>query len=63
MSSAQRLLKRVAPGRSVTARSGNLLSAGNWAERNNVTYASYRELAATPRATERRAQQMSRVSA
>ncbi|MGO8954211.1 MAG: AMP-binding protein [Rhodomicrobium sp.] len=27
----------------------DLLSAGNWAERNNVTYASYQELAAHPR--------------
>ncbi|MGC2602033.1 MAG: AMP-binding protein [Rhodomicrobium sp.] len=30
----------------------DLLSVGNWAERNNVTYASYQELAANPRVYE-----------
>ncbi len=30
----------------------DLLSVGNWAERNNVTYASYQELAAHPRVYE-----------
>jgi long-chain acyl-CoA synthetase len=30
----------------------DLLAAGNWAERNNVTYASYQELAAHPRVYE-----------
>ena len=30
----------------------DLLSVGNWAERNNVTYASYQELAADPRVYE-----------